>query len=488
MAIEAYFGKLNRIWDSMASYCPLRVCKCGNCTCDIGSLQEKDREEDKVHQFLYGLDDTYFRTVRSSLVSRTPLQSMEEVYNVVRQEEDMRTANKPEEEAAVTPVTAFAVQAKVRGRYDELNKSVFCKHCNRNGHSSKSCFAVIGYPEWWGDHPRARTVTSKNRDGSSNGAGRGRSAVAYANVAQINGQQHTQQANYVVTEKDRDGVTGLSDNQWKSIMNILNANNAKGPTNTAETLTGMTTKPSWIWDTGASHHLTGKLEILNELQDMEPVLIVLADGHETISVKEGKVRIGQGLVLNSVFYVEGMPSDLNYVGQLMDENGCVVQMADRFLIVQDRITRMAIGAAKRDQGAFCLRSMENAGAAITKDEESFTLWHKRMGHRAAKVVCSLSFVSSSVDSVYMNKACDVCLRAKQTRSCFPVSINKKLKVFDMIHTNLWGPYRTESSTGDRYFLTLVDDYSRGVWIYLLKDKTEAPKHLKDFIIMVQNQF
>lgn len=60
LAIEVYFGKLNRIWDSMASYRPLHVCKCGNCTCDLGTLQEKDREEDKVHQFLYGLDDDYF--------------------------------------------------------------------------------------------------------------------------------------------------------------------------------------------------------------------------------------------------------------------------------------------------------------------------------------------------------------------------------------------------------------------------------------------
>lgn len=63
LAIESYFGKLNRIWDSMAIYRPLRVCKCGKCTCDLGTLQEKDREEDKVDQFLYGLDNAYFRTV-----------------------------------------------------------------------------------------------------------------------------------------------------------------------------------------------------------------------------------------------------------------------------------------------------------------------------------------------------------------------------------------------------------------------------------------
>lgn len=39
-------------------------------------------------------------------------------------------------------------------------------------------------------------------------------------------------------------------------------------------------------------------------------------------------------------------------------------------------------------------------------------------------------------------------------------------------------------TGARNFLTLVDDYSRGVWVYLLKDKTEASTNLKNFLSMI----
>ncbi|KAL9299401.1 putative retrotransposon gag domain, retrotransposon Copia-like protein [Arabidopsis thaliana] len=44
LAIEAYYGKLNQIWDNMAHYRPVRVCKCGKCDCDLGFLQEQDRE------------------------------------------------------------------------------------------------------------------------------------------------------------------------------------------------------------------------------------------------------------------------------------------------------------------------------------------------------------------------------------------------------------------------------------------------------------
>lgn len=67
----------------MANYKPLCVCKCGKCECDLGTLQEQDRETEKVHDFLCGLDDSY-RTIKSALVSRTPIQLLEEVYNIVR--------------------------------------------------------------------------------------------------------------------------------------------------------------------------------------------------------------------------------------------------------------------------------------------------------------------------------------------------------------------------------------------------------------------
>ena len=77
---------------------------------------------------------------------------------------------------------------------------------------------------------------------------------------------------------------------------------------------------------------------------------------------------------------------------------------------------------------------------------------------------------------------------KQTRESFPSSINKTTFVFQLIHCDLWGPYRTKSLCGSTYFLTILDDYSRAVRIYLLPNKREAPAHLKNFIALVDRQF
>ena len=42
--------------------------------------------------------------------------------------------------------------------------------------------------------------------------------------------------------------------------------------------------------------------------------------------------------------------------------------------------------------------------------------------------------------------------------------------------------------GAQYFLTIVDDATRGVWVYLLKEKSEASQLVKDFCAMVITQF
>ncbi|CAA7015079.1 unnamed protein product [Microthlaspi erraticum] len=480
LAIEAYFGKLNKIWDSLAAYRPLRSCTCGKCVCDVGAKQELDREEDKVYQFLYGLDDTLFRTVRSSLVSRQPIQPLEEVYNIVRQEEDMRRQGQSDDQQEIT---AFAAQTRFPRR-DEKDKGVLCKHCNRGGHPSESCYALIGYPEWWGERPRSRSMQTRGRGSSSTtgATGRGRGTPSFANAVRVNASPTPERANHVITDQDRDGVTGLSDEQWRALVALLNG----GKNTTTETLTGMNSLPYWILDTGASHHITGNFAMLTNVRDMAPVIVILADGHEKISVKEGTVHLGSGLILQSVFYVEGFQSDLISLGQLMDENRCVVQMADHFLVVQDRTSRMVIGAGKREGGTFLFHGVETVAAVTTRT--AYDLWHNRMGHQAPKIVGLLPAVSFSISSEISNKACDVCLRAKQTRACFPTSLNKTTSIFQLVHCDLWGPYRTSSHSGARYFLTIVDDFSRAVWLYLLVDKTEAPIQLKNFINLVERQF
>lgn len=56
MTIADYFGTLQPLWDELATYNPLPVCKCGGCTCNIGAELQARLDEDRLQDFLYGIN------------------------------------------------------------------------------------------------------------------------------------------------------------------------------------------------------------------------------------------------------------------------------------------------------------------------------------------------------------------------------------------------------------------------------------------------
>ncbi|CAH9112012.1 unnamed protein product [Cuscuta europaea] len=120
--------------------------------------------------------------------------------------------------------------------------------------------------------------------------------------------------------------------------------------------------------------------------------------------------------------------------------------------------------------------------------DSTDLWHARLGHPSASVVRKVSSLINYVPSSQLeNKACDACLRAKQTRAAFDLNSARAIECFEMIHCDIWNPYQYSSSCGARYFLTIVDDHSRAVWIHLLLNKGEVGTILKHFFAMTKRQ-
>ena len=84
--------------------------------------------------------------------------------------------------------------------------------------------------------------------------------------------------------------------------------------------------------------------------------------------------------------------------------------------------------------------------------------------------------------------CDICPCAKQHKLPFHSSVISSTKSFDLIHVDTWRPYHTKTSNGQRYFLTLVDDFTRSTWTHLMVTKNEAFHLIKSFVAMAKTQF
>ncbi|GKB47607.1 putative RNA-directed DNA polymerase [Tanacetum coccineum] len=59
--------------------------------------------------------------------------------------------------------------------------------------------------------------------------------------------------------------------------------------------------------------------------------------------------------------------------------------------------------------------------------------------------------------------CEICQKSKQTREPFPLSEHKTSVLAELVHLDLWGPYKVTSRKGLGFFLTKVDDYTRSDW-------------------------
>ena len=72
--------------------------------------------------------------------------------------------------------------------------------------------------------------------------------------------------------------------------------------------------------------------------------------------------------------------------------------------------------------------------------EDSVLWHRRLGHPGFSALLSLSLFSGVSVSESLH-SCVVYFEAKQTRDQFSESSNKTTDYFELIHIDVWGPYR-----------------------------------------------
>ena len=84
--------------------------------------------------------------------------------------------------------------------------------------------------------------------------------------------------------------------------------------------------------------------------------------------------------------------------------------------------------------------------------------------------------------------CEACQFGKLHLLPFKCSSSHATGILDLIHTDVWGPAPILSSSGFKYYVHFIDDFSRFTWIFPLKQKSETIHAFNQFEAMVENQF
>lgn len=81
-----------------------------------------------------------------------------------------------------------------------------------------------------------------------------------------------------------------------------------------------------------------------------------------------------------------------------------------------------------------------------------------------------------------------CLAGKQTRLPFPQqSSYRSGNPLELVSVDLCGPITPETQSGNRYFMLLIDDCTRFIWVYMLKSNDQALECFKNFKAKVEKE-
>lgn len=123
MNVSSYFTKIKSLWDELETYQTLH-------TCNQIKAHNDQREEDRLMQFLMGLNDAY-NVVRTNILMISPLPNVCQAYSLVIQDEAQQQMTSESSEH-------FSITAVVQSRTsNSLNHSraKHCEHCNKAGHT-----------------------------------------------------------------------------------------------------------------------------------------------------------------------------------------------------------------------------------------------------------------------------------------------------------------------------------------------------------------
>lgn len=234
MSIAEYFGLLQPLWDELATYNPLPNCTCGKCTCNLGVSLQTRLDEDRLQDFLFGVNVDLYGHLRSSILAQEPLPPLDRVYQMFLEEERLQSSTKLYNEQ--TEIRAMAVKSnspRIRTDGDRNFGSLFCSYCNRRGHDEAHCWAKHGYPEGYEPKSSRGGGRTSNRGGrnhfrtagrdNNNHRGRYESQPIVATVASgeaLQGSDSTSSRQHTIGNFSAQNV-GLNSMQWQKLFDLF---------------------------------------------------------------------------------------------------------------------------------------------------------------------------------------------------------------------------------------------------------------------------
>lgn len=253
---------------------------------------------------------------------------------------------------------------------------------------------------------------------------------------------------------------------------------------------------AWILDSGCTAHLCGDLSLFKSICKSTDCRLNLAS-HASAEVKgKGVVNISalcekesRVIEFHNTLYVPDLRTNLISVSRIIDKGHNVV-FRGQHAYVTDNENNIKMIADRRGD-LYYLRVKENSANIAVKNNTKIWDWHQRLGHLnrydMVKLIRRKIMPHFNACDLQELSKCEICLKGKMTASPFTKRQDLSKELLQIVHSDVVGPFRCESTNRSKYFVTFIDDCSRWCEIYFLRKKSGVFEAFKLYQALVERQ-
>jgi hypothetical protein len=232
----------------------------------------------------------------------------------------------------------------------------------------------------------------------------------------------------------------------------------------------------WYPDTGANVYLTNDLSNLNLQADN-------FTGPDQIRVDNGQglkiLHSGHGILptpsttfkLLSLFHVPQIQKKKKMisVNQFTSDNQVFVEFHPSYFCVKDLLSRKLLLQGPSKSGLYpwpTYQASSKSPVAFIGEKVSLDQWHLRLGHPPSPITSQV--IKSNklpVTSSKLSSICSPCQQGKSHRLHFSSTSSISSIHLQLLFLDVWGLAPRTSVNNNRFYLSIVDDFSKYTWLY-----------------------